>query len=162
MGDSLRRALAWAGLVDPGPRDDDFADEEPTDEFEPTDRVEPNPAASAKSGVVTPLDSRRARNLTVAREAAFEEIFHAHPRSYNADAPRIGECFKDGVPVIINLGEMDPAEATRLVDFVSGLKFALSGSLEKITPGVFMLLPPNVKLTDQDKERIAGGFFAHG
>ncbi|MDR1213367.1 MAG: cell division protein SepF [Propionibacteriaceae bacterium] len=159
MGDNLRRALAWAGLVDSGHRDDDFADEELTGDFEPTDRVEPEPSARAKSGVVTPLDPRRLR--PVAREAALEEIFHAHPRSYNADAPRIGECFKDGVPVIINLVEMDPAEATRLVDFVGGLKFALSGSLEKITPGVFMLLPHNVKVTDQDKERIAGGFFAH-
>ncbi|MDR1388114.1 MAG: cell division protein SepF [Propionibacteriaceae bacterium] len=160
MADRLRRVAEWAGLVTPSRYEDDFSDDEPTGQFEPTGPIESS--APARSANVTSLDQRRSRNLTVAREAGLDEIYQAHPRSYNADALRIGETFRDGTPVILNLIEMDQAEAVRLLDFVGGLKFAFNGTLERITSGVFMLLPPNVKLTDQDKERIAGGFFAHG
>ena len=82
-----------------------------------------------------------------------------HPHTYN-DARRIGEEFRQGIPVIMNLTEMDDAAAKRLVDFAAGLAFALRGSIEKVTNRVFLLSPPNVTVAAEDKERIAeGGFF---
>jgi len=81
------------------------------------------------------------------------------PRTYN-EARTIGEHFRDGVPVIINLTEMDDADAKRLVDFCAGLIFGLHGSIERVTNKVFLLSPSNVVVSEADKVRIAeGGFF---
>jgi cell division inhibitor SepF len=82
-----------------------------------------------------------------------------HPRSYN-EARTIGEHFRDGTPVIMNLSEMGDSDAKRLVDFAAGLIFGLRGSLERVTKNVFLLSPANVDVTAEDKARIAeGGFF---
>jgi cell division inhibitor SepF len=81
-----------------------------------------------------------------------------HPRTYN-EARQIGESFRDGKPVIMNLTEMDDADAKRLVDFAAGLIFATRGSIERVTSKVFLLSPQNVTVAAEDKERIAGGFF---
>jgi cell division inhibitor SepF len=82
-----------------------------------------------------------------------------HPRTYN-EARTIGERFRDGMPVIMNLSEMDDADAKRLVDFAAGLSFGLRGSIERVTAKVFLLSPQNVDVTAEDKARIReGGFF---
>ena len=82
-----------------------------------------------------------------------------HPRTYN-EARTIGERFRDGMPVIMNLSEMDDADAKRLVDFAAGLSFGLRGSIERVTAKVFLLSPRNVDVTAEDKARIReGGFF---
>jgi cell division inhibitor SepF len=82
-----------------------------------------------------------------------------HPRTYN-EARTIGEHFREGTPVIMNLTEMDDADAKRLVDFAAGLIFGLRGSIERVTQKVFLLSPANVDVTAEDKARIAeGGFF---
>jgi cell division inhibitor SepF len=82
-----------------------------------------------------------------------------HPRTYN-EARTIGEHFRDGTPVIMNLTEMDDGDAKRLVDFAAGLIFGLRGSIERITNKVFLLSPEHVEVTAEDKARIAtGGFF---
>ncbi len=82
-----------------------------------------------------------------------------HPRTYN-EARAIGEHFREGTPVIMNLTEMDDADAKRLVDFAAGLIFGLRGSIERVTAKVFLLSPQDVEVTAEDKQRIAeGGFF---
>jgi cell division inhibitor SepF len=82
-----------------------------------------------------------------------------HPRTYN-EARVIGERFRDGLPVIMNLTEMDDADAKRLVDFAAGLSFGLRGSIERVTAKVFLLSPRDVDVTAEDKARIReGGFF---
>jgi cell division inhibitor SepF len=86
-------------------------------------------------------------------------IITVHPRTYN-EARTIGEHFRDGVPVIMNLTEMEDVDAKRLVDFAAGLIFGLHGTIERVTSKVFLLSPQNVTVTAEDKERIAaGGFF---
>lgn len=67
------------------------------------------------------------------------------PRSYN-DARLIGEAFRQGVPVIINLTEMSDSDAKRLVDFAAGLSFGLHGSIERVTTAVFLLSPAHVEI----------------
>ena len=82
-----------------------------------------------------------------------------HPRTYN-EARTIGEHFRSGTPVIMNLTEMDDVDAKRLVDFAAGLIFGLRGSIERVTNKVFLLSPEHVQVTAEDKARIAeGGFF---
>ncbi|GAA2782103.1 cell division protein SepF [Saccharopolyspora taberi] len=90
------------------------------------------------------------------------KITTLHPRSYS-EARTIGEQYRDGTPVIMNLTEMDEADAKRLVDFAAGLAFALRGSIEKVTNRVFLLSPPNVDVAAEDKRRLAeGAFFNYG
>lgn len=73
------------------------------------------------------------------------KITTLHPRSYN-DARRIGEEFRYGTPVIMNLTELDDMDAKRIVDFAAGLVFGLRGSIERVTNKVFMLSPANVQV----------------
>jgi cell division inhibitor SepF len=82
-----------------------------------------------------------------------------HPTNY-AEARAIGEHYREGIPVIMNLTEMENADAKRLVDFAAGLAFALRGSMDKVTNKVFLISPPDVDVTEQDRKRLAeGGFF---
>jgi cell division inhibitor SepF len=82
------------------------------------------------------------------------EITSLQPTSYN-EARLIGERYRDGIPVIMNLTEMDDAGAKRLVDFAAGLAFALRGSIEKVTNRVFLLSPPNVEVSASDRRKLA-------
>jgi cell division inhibitor SepF len=87
------------------------------------------------------------------------QITTLHPRTYN-EARTIGEQFRATTPVIMNLSEMDDADAKRLVDFAAGLTFGLHGRIERVTAKVFLLSPHNVTVTAQDKARIVEtGFF---
>jgi cell division inhibitor SepF len=82
-----------------------------------------------------------------------------HPRTYN-DARALGEAFREGTPVIMNLTEMDDVDAKRIVDFSAGLVFGLHGTIERVTQKVFLLSPANVTVTAEQKQRLAeGGFF---
>jgi cell division inhibitor SepF len=88
------------------------------------------------------------------RAARRYEITTLHPTSYS-EARAIGEQFRDGHPVIMNLTEMDEPDAKRLVDFAAGLAFGLRGSMERVTNRVFLLTPPNIRVSDEEKQRIA-------
>ncbi len=82
-----------------------------------------------------------------------------HPRSYN-DARRIGEDYRDGIPVIMNLSELDEGDAKRIVDFAAGLVFGLHGTIERITKGVFLLSPANVDIGEAARAQVArDGFY---
>jgi cell division inhibitor SepF len=86
-------------------------------------------------------------------------ITTVHPKTYN-EARQIGERFREGGAVIMNLTELSDADAKRLVDFAAGLIFGLRGSIERVTNKVFLLSPRDVDVTAEDKARIReGGFF---
>ncbi|SCL16012.1 cell division inhibitor SepF [Micromonospora nigra] len=100
------------------------------------------------------------RERVMPEEEQRYQITTLHPTTYR-EARTIGEHFRDGVPVIINLTEMDEADARRLVDFAAGLAFGLRGTIERVTNRVFLLSPANVQVTAEDKAKIAeGGFFS--
>ena len=124
----------------------------------------------------TPLSYSTRENLALAPQAVHQpqpqprpaeeeqryQITTLHPTTYR-EARTIGEHFRDGVPVIINLTEMDEGDARRLVDFAAGLAFGLRGTIERVTNRVFLLSPANVQVTAEDKAKIAeGGFFSQG
>lgn len=82
-----------------------------------------------------------------------------HPRSF-VEARTIGERYRDGAPVIINLTGLSDSDARRLVDFAAGLAFAMRGAIDKVTNKVFLISPPDVEVTEEDCRRIAeGGVF---
>jgi len=108
---------------------------------------------------LAPQLSLRERTAPVEDDDRRYQITTLHPTTYN-EARTIGEHFREGVPVIMNLTEMDEADAKRLVDFAAGLVFGLRGNFERVTNRVFLLSPANVQVTDADKAKIAeGGFF---
>lgn len=74
-------------------------------------------------------------------------IVTVHPQSYS-DALKVGESFREGVPVIMNLTDMDDAEARRIIDFAAGLTFGLYGEIERVTTRVFLLSPADTDVSD--------------
>ena len=99
--------------------------------------------------------------------ALFEEgsplskITTLRPKDYS-EARTIGERFRDGTPVIMDLVTMDNADAKRLVDFAAGLAFALRGSFDKVATKVFLLSPADIDVTAEQRRRIAeAGFYAY-
>jgi cell division inhibitor SepF len=100
--------------------------------------------------------SPRSDSLTHDELHPLARIVTLHPHSYNEARP-IGERFREGNPVIMNLTAMEDRDAKRLVDFAAGLAFALRGSIDKVTSKVFLLSPPNIDVSAEDRRRIAEG-----
>jgi cell division inhibitor SepF len=118
---------------------------------------------SASGAAALALDEpvrRPEREVAAVPDApALPEIVTLQPTSYN-EARIIGERYRDGIPVIMNLTEMDDVAAKRLVDFAAGLAFALRGSIEKVTNRVFLLSPPNVEVSAADRRKFAEKSFS--
>lgn len=108
-----------------------------------------------------PVTPQSTASTTTAEEHPLARITTLHLRSY-MEARAIGEHYRDGTPVIINLTEMSDADAKRLVDFAAGLAFALHGAIDKVTNKVFLLSPPDVDVTAEDRQRLAQGNVAQG
>src|ERR1700742_3264059 len=106
------------------------------------------------------MDPRRMAELFEAG-SPLSKITTLRPKDYS-QARTIGERFRDGTPVIMDLVSMDNADAKRLVDFAAGLAFALRGSFDKVATKVFLLSPADVDVTPDDRRRIAEtGFYAY-
>ena len=81
------------------------------------------------------------------------------PKSFN-DAQQVADKFKQSIPVVLNLQATDNDLAKRLIDFASGLTYALDGGMQRIAHKVFMLTPRNVQISAEEKaELIEKGFF---
>ena len=118
----------------------------------------PVPVASAAYVADTEL-TENGRPAPARQTADLTRITTLHPRTYN-EARTIGEHFREGTPVIMNLSEMVDSDAKRLVDFAAGLIFGLRGSIDRVTNRVFLLSPASIEVTAEDKARIAErGFF---
>jgi cell division inhibitor SepF len=162
MSGAMRRIGEYLGLVeDTGQYDqyDDAADDQaPGTHERPRGRVSESRGGPARPAPVSDLAERR-RPAPQEVIAELSKITTLHPRTYN-EARAVGEQYRDGTPVIMNLSDMDDDDAKRLVDFAAGLVFATRGTIERVTNKVFLLSPPNVTVAAEDKQRIAeGGFF---
>jgi cell division inhibitor SepF len=108
------------------------------------------PSWAAPAVKVTPSQSPVSA-LPVQQELpVMDQIFTIHPRFYN-EARTVGEKYRSGQPVLMNLSDMDETERKRLVDFASGLVFGHHGSIERVTSKVFLLTPPNVRVSTEGK-----------
>jgi cell division inhibitor SepF len=162
MSGAMRRIGEYLGLVeDTGAYDDEYdepAYAEPVSQ-QPSRRT--TTPARPQPAPVADISQRRRAQAPAAGPAVAElsRITTLHPRTYN-EARTVGENFRDGIPVIMNLSEMDDADAKRLVDFAAGLVFATRGTIERVTAKVFLLSPPNVTVAAEEKQRLVeGGFF---
>ncbi len=160
MSGAMRKIGEYLGLLeDTGVYDDEY-DEQGYVESQPR-RVRGALEGPARAGRrhLAASSYPRARGAPRRSVSEFSRITTLHPRTYN-EARTVGENFRDGVPVIMNLSEMDDADAKRLVDFAAGLVFATRGTIERVTAKVFLLSPPNVSVAAEEKQRIVeGGFF---
>lgn len=145
---SVRKASAWLGLVDDNDDeryyDDDYAEGSESEQ------------TGANPWVTDP-------RVRVADEAAQQQgtrIATVTPDGFR-DARGIGELFRSGVPVIVNLTTMESSDAKRVVDFAAGLTFGLRGSIERVATRVFLLTPPDYQVLSGEAagRRSEGGFF---
>ena len=164
MASALRKMAVYLGLVEDDHRYQDGYEsyeeyeeyEEQPDRFDGPEDLDGQPAPGpGQNGFLgAPVRQEGARQVT-----DLARITTLHPRTYN-EARTIGEHFREGTPVIMNLTEMVDSDAKRVVDFAAGLVFGLRGSFERVTNKVFLLSPANVEVTAEDKARIAErGFF---
>jgi cell division inhibitor SepF len=169
MASAMRKMAVYLGLVEDDHRyDDRYTDEHASDEYDEygdqSDLLDPDDGLEVHAGHGdVSLESGRAaherQTVTVTQTTDLARITTLHPRTYN-EARTIGEHFRDGTPVIMNLTEMVDSDAKRLVDFAAGLIFGLRGSIERVTNKVFLLSPANVEVAAEDKARIVErGFF---
>ncbi|APU39643.1 MULTISPECIES: cell division protein SepF [Streptomyces] len=144
---SVRKASAWLGLVE------DSDDERYYDD----DYAEAAHGSVAGPGDQWVTDPR----VKVASESAVEHgrrIATVTPDGFR-DARGIGELFRDGVPVIVNLSSMDPTDAKRVVDFAAGLTFGLRGSIERVATRVFLLTPADTQIVSGEPGGRSRDFF---
>jgi len=147
MAHAMRKIGAYLGLVD-DPLHGEQLYEEPR-----LQAVPEHPVAYQGAEAEPSIDLRTPPPVDAST------IHTVHPRSYN-DARRIGEEYRAGHPVIINLTDMDDANAKRIVDFSAGLVFGLRGTIERITTKVFLLSPANVDVRDAPAvQQARDGFF---
>jgi len=152
MSNPLRKTMVYLGLAD-----------EEYDEYEqPAAPAAPAaPVAAAPRAAVTPI-RRPERAARQHAPQAVSEIVTLHPRAYK-DARAIAESFREGVPVIINISQMDEAEARRLIDFACGLSEGLYGKIERVTNKVFLLSPEHVAVSGESAEvdePVEAGFYS--
>jgi cell division inhibitor SepF len=165
MSGSFRKIGEYLGLLEDTGRYDDYTDEVPAYDAGDWDKhaappSEPAPSRQPPRSRPAPVaDISERRRPQAVPDVELSKIVTVSPKTYN-DARTIGENYRDGVPVIMNLNDMADADAKRLVDFAAGLIFATRGDIERVTSKVFLLSPPNVTVAAEAKARIAqGGFF---
>ena len=155
MANAFKRVANYLGLVD------DEEDLQPAVEVEQLRRSvrplstsqqeSPTPAWAAPAvRVKTIPDAQTPAPAVQAELPIMDQIFTIHPRFYN-EARTVGERYRQGQPVLMNLSDMDESERKRLVDFASGLVFGHYGSIERVTSKVFLLTPPNVRVSTEGK-----------
>lgn len=166
MAGAMRKVGEYLGLVEQAEYDDDLEANEPTPARsssaarsrprapEPEQQQQQTFRPAVRP--VTDLDERRGAAMMSPTDLA--RIETVAPRVYN-DARTIGEHFRSGVPVIMNLSDIGDDDAKRLVDFAAGLVFAVHGSLNRITSKVFLLSPESIQVSEEDKQAIAAGGF---
>ena len=158
MSGAMRKIGEYLGLLEETDRYDDYGYDE--HEVEPeTAPVRSPREARPRPAPVSNISERRRAAPAPEVVAELSRITTLHPRTYN-EARLVGENYRDGTPVIMNLTEMNDPDAKRLVDFAAGLIFATYGNIERVTNKVFLISPANVSVTAEAKQRIVeGGFF---
>ncbi|HLS03317.1 MAG TPA: cell division protein SepF [Actinomycetales bacterium] len=147
MAGALRKTMLYLGLAE-----DDHQENDHYDEYDSYEEPEA-PVEREQEAQVTPISRapQRSAGPKSAPAPDLRRISTVHPRTYN-DAKVIGEAFRTGTPVIMNLSDMDDSDAKRLVDFAAGIVFGLHGAIERVTNKVFLLSPAHVQVASEGKE----------
>jgi cell division inhibitor SepF len=176
LGNVWNRALVYFGIVE----EDEYWDEESYEaeqDLERTYRDRPNvrrlhtrraaqdfddwadPNASARRPATLRQPGAATRAGLEAVASGAVQVHLVVPRSFN-DAQPIADKFKAGIPVILNLQSADAELSKRLIDFSSGLTYAMNGGMQRVADKVFLLTPRNVEVSAEERARlIERGFF---
>ena len=150
MSNAMRRVANYLGLMD----DPEFDPPQPPTTKTPT--IPPTGDVRIKTRIGSlPTVVEVAPQLDF---PVMDRIITLHPRFYN-EARTIGEHYRLGNPVIMNLTDMEESERKRLVDFASGLVFGHNGTIERVTSKVFLLSPANIRVSNEDKTAAAEASF---
>ena len=153
-----RKTLVYLGLVE----EDDY-DEYAYDDLEPQE--EPPPRRARRSAGPppdrAPAPARRdavVRSIPTPPQARFHLV---NPTLFKADAQEVGDKFRDGFSVLMNLHSADPRERQRLIDFASGLAYGMGGSIQPAGENVILITPPGVQVSAEERQRFLEerGFF---
>jgi cell division inhibitor SepF len=150
---ALNKMMGFLGLVD--------TEDEADVPAAPAKKVEPRPITSRRSeptGVTVVRTQHEVAHESLVEESSAYNIVTLQPRSYS-EARKVGEYYREGNPVIINLDDMEESERKRLVDFASGLVFGLHGRIERISLKVFLLSPANVNVSNEDRTAAQATFY---
>jgi len=148
---ALNKMMGFLGLVD--------TDEETVVSEVPARSAVARPARERTGVTVLGSHQSSASQPSLIEDgAASYNIITLQPRSYS-EARKVGEFYREGNPVIINLDDMEESERKRLVDFASGLVFGLNGRIERISLKVFLLSPANVNVSNEEKTAAQATFF---
>lgn len=162
MAGALRKTMVYLGLAEEDERDDGYDDAVHEQESHQARTDERDDRRAQVTPITRDRDRQVARVVSEPIGGELSRITTIHPRTYN-EAKTIGEAFREGVPVIMNLTDMDDSDAKRLVDFSAGLVFGLRGSIERVTSKVFLLSPAHVEVTAETPTKVRGvsanGFF---
>ena len=151
MAAMWRRAMVYLGLVDE-PEDDDGVGLTPR-------APDPGPNLRPLSRDDSPAAPRPSVVRTMPSASTAARVHVVEPRGFN-DAQEVGDRLKANQPVILNLQGLDRDLQRRLIDFSSGLAYALGGSMSRVADQVFLLTPSNVEVSQEEKERLqARGLF---
>ncbi|HZT93688.1 MAG TPA: cell division protein SepF [Gaiellaceae bacterium] len=178
LSDVWARTLVYFGIAEEEDWDEDgyLTEDELAEEYErpnvrrlparrsrhayDDDWTDPEPEDAQRTSILRPRgETRRVRNLEAVRGPATSRVHLILPRSFN-DAQQLADRFKGGGPVILNLQSTDSELSKRLIDFASGLTYALDGGMQRIADKVFLLTPHDVELSAEDRARmLERGFF---
>jgi cell division inhibitor SepF len=158
----VRKAMVYLGLTDDEYEDYEVYDD--TSSASPRRPAEPVESAGATVSAVRPMreSAEPSNGVTVTpRPAQVRPLpqmqsakVHVVVPAKFADAQEIGDRFKSGQPVIVNLQSNDPQLSRRMIDFCSGVTYALAGSMDKVAEQVFLLTPSNVEVSAEEKRRL--------
>ena len=157
MAGALRKTMVYLGLAEDELYDEDYQDYPDDDEtgrdpYRGDQRGQAHRSEARDRGQVTHLPTRALSRVEAGPGSPdLARITTIHTRTYN-EAKTIGESFRDGTPVIMNLSDMSDSDAKRLVDFAAGLVFGLHGAIERVTSKVFLLSPAHVEVATEEAE----------
>ncbi|CAB4707448.1 unannotated protein [freshwater metagenome] len=153
MANAIKRVANYLGLMDDPEFDTPVSSKVAELAVSNDVRIKPRSTRAVSSVITSTAELAPQLDLPV-----LDRIITLHPRFYN-EARTIGEHFREGNPVIINLTDMDESEHKRLVDFASGLAFGLHGTIERVTKKVFLISPANLQVSTEDKSAAAQASF---
>jgi cell division inhibitor SepF len=163
MATMLRNAMIWLGLAE------DY-EEEYVDEVEATvprtlndvgadNNVRRISSARATTRVRTVDDVRTERSPQRAQPMSHTTVHYTVPMTFN-EVEEVGDRFRNGIPVIMNLASANETVAKRVLDFASGLIYGLDGRIERVGDRVFLLTPPGVEFSTEERRKLSErGFF---
>lgn len=154
MAGFMKNAMSYLGMSDVADDDDEFVEEE-----EEQQKPQPKPNFDSDHTVTpmaqtSPAPSQSSKTTPFQGSSRVNRITTIHPKSYE-DAQLVGRALRDGVPVVLNLTGVSEAVAYRIVDFSAGVVFGVRGSLERVTPRVFLLSPAQVNIKVEEPANAA-------